>query len=434
MDYESTLLIELLGIPLLNLPKPLVCFVFLLSFAGTAANLHAVVVLDFVEVGDPGNLPLTDIVEDGTSGYGAVDYTFRIGEYEVTNSQYVEFLNAVAATDTNGLYGTAMSTSVNGGITRSGSNGNYTYATKTNFGNKPVNYLSWFSAARFTNWLQNGQPVGPQNASTTEDGAYTFSSKEIVGPRNPGATFYLPNEHEWVKAGFYEPGAVTKNGDEYWYHATGSDIRPVEALSDALGNAINPGPNTIVHNRMANWNGSTLGNVLTVGSAGNQSYYGAKDMAGNVFEWLEADVSKPDPFGAGPYIVRGGSFWNAGHIFNTERNNGPKVGDGDTDGADFLTWQREYGNFPGPLFSDFDHDFDVDADDLVIWQSSYGVDDAADADVGGHIHNERGRTVGFRVAAVALPSALSVPEPSSIAILELLGLLWFGQGRRTRRG
>ena len=35
---------------------------------------------------------------------GAVDYAYNIGTYEVTNAQYVEFLNAVAKTDGYGLY------------------------------------------------------------------------------------------------------------------------------------------------------------------------------------------------------------------------------------------------------------------------------------------------------------------------------------------
>jgi len=170
-------------------------------------------------------------------------------------------------------------------------------------GNKPVNYVTWFDAARFVNWLQNGQPVGAQDASTTEDGAYTFSGIETVGPRNLGAQIYLPNEHEWQKAAFYQPGAVTDDGDEYWYYATGSDTAPINALADAVGNVSNPGPHMIVYGRRANWNGTTIGNVTTVGSAGNQSYYGAKDMVGNVFEWLEADPDKPDPFEAGPYIL-----------------------------------------------------------------------------------------------------------------------------------
>ena len=190
----------------------------LLAYSSMGVKASAEVVIDWVEVGDPGNLEHTVTAKDGTSGYGAVDYTFRIGEFEVTNAQYVEFLNAVSAADTNNLYESRMNSTMWGGITQSGSDGSYTYTTKPNMGNKPVVFLSWFSAARFTNWLHNGQPIGLQNATTTEDGAYTFSGFETVGPRNPGAQIFLPNEHEWHKAAFYEPGAVTEDGDEWWYY------------------------------------------------------------------------------------------------------------------------------------------------------------------------------------------------------------------------
>ena len=49
---------------------------------------------------------------------------YRIGRYEVTSTQYTEFLNAVADADPNGLYNTSMGSGY-GGITRSGSSGSY---------------------------------------------------------------------------------------------------------------------------------------------------------------------------------------------------------------------------------------------------------------------------------------------------------------------
>lgn len=134
---------------------------------------------NFVNVGDPNNS--ADI-----NGSGSVAYAYMIGKYEVTNGEYVEFLNSMAQTDTHGLYSESMDTviisagpdagspspSQRGGIIRSGVSGSYSYSVKTNMGNKPVNYVSWYSAARYCNWLHNGKPSGIQNASTTEDGAY----------------------------------------------------------------------------------------------------------------------------------------------------------------------------------------------------------------------------------------------------------------------
>ena len=45
-------------------------------------------------------------------------------------------------------------------IQRSGSSGSYTYSVAADWANRPVNYVSWGDAARFANWLHNGQPTG----------------------------------------------------------------------------------------------------------------------------------------------------------------------------------------------------------------------------------------------------------------------------------
>jgi formylglycine-generating enzyme len=109
-------------------------------------------------VGNPGN------AADGT-GYGAVSYGYHIGTYEVTNSQWVSFLNNKAATDSNGLCNSSIS------ITRSGSSGSYSYSVDTPSVNKPVTYVSFWDAKRFTHWITNRQGNGD-----TENLANTSSS------------------------------------------------------------------------------------------------------------------------------------------------------------------------------------------------------------------------------------------------------------------
>ncbi len=39
----------------------------------------------------------------------------------------------------------------------------------------PVNVVSFYDSRRFANWLDNGQPTGAQDSTTTEDGAYDMS-------------------------------------------------------------------------------------------------------------------------------------------------------------------------------------------------------------------------------------------------------------------
>ncbi len=154
-----------------------------------AAPAHAVTI-DWVTVGDPDNAA-------DTTTYGAVADAFQIMKFEFQNSQYTDFLNSVAATDTYSLYNANMGSDARGGITQSGSSGSYTYAVKTNMGDKPVNYVSWFDAARVSNWLMNGQ-----GSSSTETGAYTLggATSGNAVPVNSGATFYIPTEDQWYKA------------------------------------------------------------------------------------------------------------------------------------------------------------------------------------------------------------------------------------------
>ena len=106
------------------------------------------------------------------NGFGSVAYSYRIGKYEVTNAQYVEFLNSVDAigANTRGLYSAFMSSDARGGITLNAAATNgLKYAIKPGRGSNPVVFVSWYDAIRFTNWLHNGQGTGD-----TENGAYTL--------------------------------------------------------------------------------------------------------------------------------------------------------------------------------------------------------------------------------------------------------------------
>src|SRR5262245_33655489 len=100
------------------------------------------VTIETVHVGNPGNIAELSgqsvFMYGNATGTGvdracgAVTYPYEMGRYEVTAAQYVAFLNAVAATDTYGLYVDWMDAGVNGTypmhIARSGSPGSYTYS------------------------------------------------------------------------------------------------------------------------------------------------------------------------------------------------------------------------------------------------------------------------------------------------------------------
>lgn len=174
-------------------------------------RVAAAVAIDTVLVGDAGN-PSDPVSPAGNFHFGAVSYEYRIGKTEVTNAQYVEFLNAVAVTSDPYRLWPQL-----GGISGTvGSGGTVTWKVQDGWSpNWPVYGVSWASAARFVNWLQNGQPIGPAGPGTTETGAYTMNSVLDFVTRNPGATWFLPTINEWYKAALYQPAA--KGGDTDGY-------------------------------------------------------------------------------------------------------------------------------------------------------------------------------------------------------------------------
>jgi formylglycine-generating enzyme required for sulfatase activity len=165
---------------------------------------------------------------------------------------------------------------------------------------KPVNYVSWYDAARYVNWLNGGG---------TETGAYTLGPLGAGGvplnpdaiTRNPNATWFLPNEDEWYKAAYHQPAGEGGDADGYWLNPTQCNCEAATAATaDAAGNISNPGPH-VMNIGGANWNGLT-NHLTTVGSGGPQSasFYGTFDQGGNVREWTESEAF-------GGRVARGGS-------------------------------------------------------------------------------------------------------------------------------
>jgi sulfatase modifying factor 1 len=277
--------------------------VIALSLPGRAA------VIQWVTVGDPGNAPDTAVMkQDGTTGYGSVPYTYRIDKYDVTNAQYTEFLNAKDPTGASplGLYSGFMGSDGNtAGIAYNAAAPNGSkYTVIAGQANKPLAYVTWFSALRFANWLNNGQGNGD-----TETGAYTLlggtqtPSNGSSITRNPGAAVFLPSENEWYKAAYYKGGGPNAG---YWTYATQSNTPPTSKP---------PGP-TVANG--ANYNDKVTGFALTgtqgysanqpyltdVGAYGNSpSAYGTFDQTGDLFNWNEALVTGQ------ARGIRGGS-WN----------------------------------------------------------------------------------------------------------------------------
>ena len=138
---------------------------------------------------------------------------YRISETEVTNSQYAEFLNAVAATDTNALYNTSMGSGF-GGIARSGSSGSFSYSAiagqRGDAGELPVVLRV---RLRFANWLHNGQPDGRAGQTRLRKMGLTRSRptgdrEQLQMTRNAAATQVFVHER----------GRVVQGGLLQWRH------------------------------------------------------------------------------------------------------------------------------------------------------------------------------------------------------------------------
>jgi formylglycine-generating enzyme required for sulfatase activity len=261
-----------------RLPRVFFSIAAVALLGSLAIPAHAQVTLDWVTVGDPGNA-----ADTAPAGYGAVADSFQIMKFEFTNQQYTDFLNSVDPTGTNpnSVYSGNMGSNARGGITNTGTTNGSRYAVKSNMGDKPVNYVSWFDAARVSNWLFNGAT----GTSSMETGAYTLNNATSGNAPtvNSGATFYVPTEDQWYKAAYYKGGSTNAG---YWDYATQNDTAPMTVTADAttgIGSAGNAG-NFANFNSGAVWNGQN-GNVTTVGTNGGASAYGAFDMSGNVQEW-----------------------------------------------------------------------------------------------------------------------------------------------------
>ena len=240
----------------------------------------------FVEVADIGN------AANSETGYGAVDYEYSIGKYEVTNAQYVKFMNSVGSNSVtvNGtevkLYGgfEASSSYLQFALIEQNESGD-SFSVATGKDNYAVNFISAYGAAMYCNWLTNGAP----ETSTSTDilsGAYNFmqfgASIDIFKEENINinGTYRLPTADEWHKAAFYDP-----DSDSYFLYATASDS---------------------ITEDMANYNNRNGGTANGKQYEMYPSSYGTLNQAGNVIEFISEVSESGDRIG-----TMGGGFYSS---------------------------------------------------------------------------------------------------------------------------
>lgn len=237
---------------------------------------------DFVTIRDPGNIPYSghdplSIVGDR----GGVNYEYRIGRYELTSAQWVDFLNAMQLGDEifgwipNFWGGTVVATSPH-----------YQFALiGPETAMQPAAGIPWRAAAYYCNWLHNGRPTGFANV---QDGAYdastfTATSSTTVGDqdtRHPNAKYWIPSVDEWLKAVHYDPDRFGANDGGWWDYPYASNDPPTSGWPDE-GGETSAGVRGIDNFDADVWR-------LPLGAYSSSSTpWGLFDASGGGAEWLE---------------------------------------------------------------------------------------------------------------------------------------------------
>ena len=234
-------------------------------------------------IGAPGNAPaLPSQFPFLAEPNGQVNYEFRLTRTEVTNTQWLEFVDVYSRLHPEPI--------VINDIAFSGPHNYYTTNNPDNFGwftepggeNDPVR-MSWFYAARFCNWLHNGKV---NQAWAFESGAYTMSGYQQLPDgswtgqwtRSPGAIFWIPSVDEWCKGMYYDPNKNGPGQAGYWLYPNSSDTVPIGGPPGM------PGVQTSAGDWSAPWPG-----FVPVGSyPQSQSPWGLLDGSGGVSEYIES--------------------------------------------------------------------------------------------------------------------------------------------------
>ncbi len=234
------------------------------------------------EVGDPGNDPWQDSRYQDLKFYGRgrVDYGYRMAETELTAGQWVEFARAYGP-----LADDPLSFDITGSYINAWYEGDQVrYEVRPGAELYPTD-VNWRMAARFSNWMHNGQV---HEAWAFEVGAYdtsTFGHADEYPPlytdqatRSPGARYWIPSMDEWMKAVFYDPGRYGEGQAGWWEQPNSSDTPLVEGLPAEGGQT----------NSSLTWIYGRYGDHLNAGQYPDErTPWGLLDASGGQPEWTE---------------------------------------------------------------------------------------------------------------------------------------------------
>ena len=232
--------------------------------------------IDFVEIGDPGNVADT---AGEPNPAGSVDYTYRISKYEISRDMVIK------ATSEGSLLISLGDLSLNGG----------------NGLDRPATGITWYEAAIFTNWLNTSKGLAPAykfNGNVFETWSPGDVGYDADNPfRNSLATYVIPSVDEWYKAAYFDP-----INNVYYDYALGSNTPPTPVASGT-------DPGTAVYNF------ASIG-PADVFDAGGLSPYGVMGLGGNVTEWNETAFDLVNNSASEDRSLRD-EYWYTDDVFST---------------------------------------------------------------------------------------------------------------------
>src|ERR1044071_1949421 len=202
--------------------------------------------IEFVTAGSPNNPAYNrDAPQVLITGRGSVSYQYRIGKYEISTSQWLDFYNTFKARadfvpdsvlPPPLIWGAQMDPNYSGPGAR------YRLIPgDPNSGMRFTSGITWRVAAMFCNWECNQRS---SSLTAIQNGAYDTSTFGQTSPgvftdqlaHTAGAPYWIPTLDEWLKASFYDPVLNGGNGG-WWLNQYRRDRQPVFGPPPSMGGA-----------------------------------------------------------------------------------------------------------------------------------------------------------------------------------------------------